>query len=83
MAETLSVAPATKAQLASLTPQDLEALGTNIVAYTRPVEADNEGEHQTFWAIFAANGQQIGWAPTYEMAQQAIRSHDMQPVRLH
>lgn len=59
--------------------QELFAIGLQDTAYVKRAILDG----QVFWAIHSADGQQIGAAPTREMAFAAIRQHDLEPVSVH
>lgn len=61
------------------TLQQLAELGLGGLAYVRPVVIDG----QAAYAIFAANGQQIGLAPDRAVATAAIVQHEMVPVSVH
>jgi len=61
------------------TRQQLAALGVGGLAYVRAVVVDG----QSAFAIFAADGQQIGLAPDRALADAAIVQHDMVPVSVH
>ncbi|GEO80912.1 DUF1150 family protein [Pararhodospirillum oryzae] len=66
---------------------ELAALGLNVVAYVRDLDPATEpalpGMQPGGFAIHAANGQRIGWAPSRDLAVQAIRQHEMEPVAIH
>ena len=61
--------------LRKLTPEAFASLGTEQIAYLRPVLVNG----QQVIAIHAANGQPIGGAPTAELAAAAIIQHGMAP----
>jgi len=61
------------------TQQELFDLGLQDTAYIKAALA----EGQRIWAIFQADGVQIGWAPTRDLAFAAVRQHDMEPVSVH
>lgn len=65
--------------LKTITQQDLATLGLGEVAYVRSVTV--EGEH--VFAIMAANGQQVGLAPSYDSAVAAIQQHDLGHAGVH
>ena len=58
---------------------DLAQLGLNQLAYIRRATIDN----QLVWSIHAATGQPIGAASTFEQAWTAVKSHDLEPLRVH
>lgn len=66
--------------IGDMSPRDFAQLGLNDIAYIRAVITDDE---ETGWAIHAANGQQIGMAPTHDLAFAATRQHDMEPLSVH
>ncbi|MGC2854940.1 DUF1150 family protein [Novispirillum sp. DQ9] len=61
------------------TSQELLALGVEDVAYVRPAEGDG----QTHWTIHNAAGQEIGQAPSRDLAFAAIIQHEMEPASVH
>lgn len=61
------------------TRQQLAELGLGGLAYVRPVMVDG----QSAFAIFGADGQQIGLAPDRALADAAIVQHEMVPVSVH
>jgi len=66
-------------RLRHISPADLAALGLRGVAYIKPVVIDEA----TAYAVFAADGTQIGALPTREAALAAMREHGLEPVSLH
>jgi hypothetical protein len=58
---------------------DLAALGLQGVAYMKPVVIDEAAAY----AVFAADGTQIGALPTREAALAAMRENGLEPVSLH
>ncbi len=69
----------TDAMLRSLSAQDFASLGTNEIAYVRPVVMNGA---QAF-SIHAADGTPIGAAPNAQLAAAAIRQHEMEPALVH
>lgn len=63
----------------AITPQDLAQWGAGICAYARPVEVDDK----TVFAIYGADGQQLGLASDPEAARAAIREYDLEPVSVN
>jgi hypothetical protein len=55
---------------------DLAALGLQGVAYMKPVVIDEAAAY----AVFAADGTQIGALPTREAALAAMRENGLEPV---
>jgi hypothetical protein len=66
-------------QLRRISLAELAALGLQGVAYMKPVVID---ETPAF-AVFAADGTQIGALPTREAALAAMRENGLEPVSLH
>ena len=60
-------------------PIDLAQLGFNQLAYIRQTTIDN----QPVWSIHAATGQPIGAAATFAQAWSAVKSHDLEPLRVN
>lgn len=58
---------------------DLQSLGLSEVAYLREAEVDGVFG----FAIHAANGQTIGFAPGRQTAIAAVMTNDMELVNLH
>lgn len=69
----------TDAMLRSLSAQDFAQLGTNEVAYVRPVVMNGARA----FSIHAADGTPIGAAPNAQLAAAAIRQHEMEPALVH
>ena len=65
-------------RLRHMSPHDLAALGLQGVAYVRPVDI----EDRDAYAVFAADGTQIGVLPTREAALATMRQNDLEPVSL-
>lgn len=61
------------------TRQQLAELGLGGLAYVRAVVVGG----QSAFAIFGADGQQIGLAPDRALADAAIVQHEMVPVSVH
>jgi hypothetical protein len=61
------------------TRQQLAEMGLGGLAYVRPVVVDG----QSAFAIFGADGEQIGLAPDRALADAAIVQHEMVPVSVH
>jgi hypothetical protein len=58
---------------------DLAVLGLADVAYLRQVTIDGE----LGFAVYAANGNRLGVAPTREIALAFISEQELEPVSLH
>jgi hypothetical protein len=69
----------TDAMLRSLSAQDFASLGTNEIAYVRPVVMNGAKA----FSIHAADGTPIGAAPNAQLAAAAIRQHEMEPALVH
>lgn len=67
-------------QIRQITPEMLAGVGDTALAYVRPVEIDGG---QTAFGIFSATGQQMGVAPSRELAFITVRQHEMFPVNVH
>ncbi len=59
--------------------QAFAALGVAELAYVKPVIEDGED----VYAIFAADGTQMGVMPNREVAFAAVVQHDLEPVSVH
>ena len=59
--------------------QDMAILGLDSLAYVKPVHVDGV----LAYAIHSADGRQLGIAPNCDMAFAAVRSHELEPVRVH
>jgi hypothetical protein len=62
-----------------ISPQDLATLGMQNMAYLRAVTLDGTPG----FGIFAADGTQVAFAPSRELAVTAVRQHDLEPVSVH
>lgn len=58
---------------------DLAQLGLDQMAYIRRATIDN----QQVWSIHAATGAPIGAATTFDQAWAAVKSHDLEPLRVN
>ncbi len=63
----------------SLSVQDFTDWGLTNVAYIKPVEMND----RTVYAIYAANGQQLGLVETLDGAHAALFQNDLEPISLH
>jgi hypothetical protein len=66
-------------RLRQISQADLAALGLPGVAYVKPVVIDDA----TGYAVYAADGTQVGVLPTRESALAAMREHGLEPVSIH
>lgn len=62
-----------------MSQQDLAAWGVNDVAYIKAI--DYEGK--TAYSIHAADGTQMAVVGNRDVAQAAVRQHDLEPVSVH
>lgn len=62
-----------------MTPNDLMVLGIQDVAYIKPVIIDGEDA----FAIYSADGQELGYADGRDLAFATVRHNDMEPVSVH
>lgn len=70
-----NIAPAWR----SMSPQDLALWGVQDVAFVKLVEIDG----QEAWSIHSADGNNIGMAPSREVAFAAVSQYDLEPVSVH
>ena len=63
----------------AISRQQLASLGLNDVAYVKDVEVDGG----TAFAVFAADGQQLGVMPDRDTAIAAARENGLAPVTIH
>jgi hypothetical protein len=59
--------------------EQFAALGVDQVAYVRPTVV----EGQKVYAIFSADGSEIGMMAGRDTAFAAVKQHDMEPVSVH
>ncbi|SDG46171.1 DUF1150 family protein [Roseospirillum parvum] len=64
---------------AGLSGAELAALGTQTIAFIKPVEQ----EGRTVWSIHAADGQPLGAAQTRDAAMGAALQHNLTPISVH
>jgi len=62
-----------------MTVQDFTEWGVTEVAYIKAAEMDG----RTVYAVFAANGQQLGLMESQNAAYAALFENDLEPVALH
>ena len=58
---------------------DFVDLGLDEIAYVKKVDQDG----RNFFGIFAADGEQIGIAPEFDLAWAAAIQNDLYPVNVH
>ena len=61
---------------------DLIYLGLDEIAYIKPIPGEGE-EGEDIYGIFAADGEQIGMAPEFELARAMTIQSDLYPVNVH
>ncbi len=62
-----------------MSAHDFAQWGAEHVAYIKPVEVKGG----TQFAVFAANGQQLGLMETPDMARAAVIQNDLEPLSVH
>jgi hypothetical protein len=62
-----------------ITPQGLALLGLQDLAYLRSVTFEGAAGY----GIFTADGTQVAFAPTRELAEAAVRQQELEPVSVH
>lgn len=63
----------------TISAQDLALLGLQTLAYLRAATVDGTPG----FAIYAADGTRLAFAPTRAQAVAAVREHDLEPVSVH
>jgi hypothetical protein len=66
-------------RLKTMSTQDFETLGVNVVAFVKPVRVDS----QKGFAICAADGRQMAVVGDHDQAVAAILQNDLEPVSVH
>ena len=59
---------------------DFAAWGVPELAFVKKITVEQGG---TGWSIHAADGSQMGLAPSRDLAFAAIRQHELEPVSVH
>ena len=62
-----------------MSPSDLMALGLQDIAYVKPVHIEGEQAY----AIYSADGQELGYAEGRDLAIATVRHNDLEPVSVH
>lgn len=62
-----------------MSPSDLMALGLQNIAYVKPVLIEGEDAY----AIYSADGQELGYAEGRDLAIATVRHNDLEPVSVH
>lgn len=65
--------------LPPLSKTDFVRWGVPEIAFVKRIEA----EGAMTWSIHAADGTQMGLAPSRDLAFAAIRQHDLEPLSVH
>ena len=66
-------------KLREMSPQDFALIGVQQFAYIKP----NVVNGVSGFSIHAADGTQLGMAPSRDIAFAAVKQHDLEPVSLH
>jgi hypothetical protein len=66
-------------KLREMSPQDFALIGMQQLAYVKPTVVNGV----TGFSIHAADGTQIGMAPSRDIAFAAVKQHELEPVSLH
>lgn len=66
-------------KIREISPQDFALIGMQQLAYIKPTVVNGVSG----FAIHAADGTQIGVAPTRDIAFAAVKQHELEPVSLH
>lgn len=66
-------------KLLHISEQDFALIGLQQLAYIKPTVVNGISG----FAIHAADGTQIGVAPTRDIAFAAVKQHELEPVSLH
>lgn len=66
-------------KLRQISPQDFALIGMQHLAYIKPAVVNGI----TTFMIHAADGTQIGEAPSRDIAFAAVKQHELEPVSLH
>lgn len=63
----------------AMTPEIFANLGAPDLAYVRPVQT----EEGLVWGVYAANGDQLGWAPDRDLAFAVALQNELLAVSVH
>ena len=66
-------------KLREMSPQDFANVGMQQLAYIKPTLVNGV----TGFSIHAADGTQIGMAPSRDIAFAAVKQHELEPMSLH
>ncbi len=68
-----------KPEILSISPEDLSQLGLDRIAFIKPVIDDDERRY----VVHTADGTAVRVFASYELAEQAISQHDLEPLSVH
>jgi hypothetical protein len=66
-------------KLRAISPQDFATLGMQGMAYVKRVVVNDA----VAYAIFAADGTQVGLAPSRDIAVASLVQHELEPLSVH
>jgi hypothetical protein len=66
-------------KMRDMSSQDFALIGMQQVAYVKPTVVNGVSG----FSIHAADGTQIGMAPSHEIAFAAVKQHELEPLSLH
>ena len=66
-------------KLRSISPEDFALLGMQGFAYVKRVVVNDA----VAYAIHAADGTQVGLAPSYDIAVASLVQHELEPLSVH
>ena len=66
-------------KLRAISPQDFATLGMQGMAYVKRVVVNDV----VAYAIFAADGTQVGLAPSRDIAVASLVQHELEPLSVH
>ncbi len=67
--------------LRGMSGRDFALWGMQDVAFVKKAASDDDGAEK--WAIYAADGTQVGEAPNRELAMAAVRQHELEAFSVH
>lgn len=70
---------ATRHEMRAMSVRDFTLWGMEDVAFVKRVTV-NDAEA---WVICSADGSQVGFAPSRDLAFAAVRQHDLEPYSVH
>ncbi|HLO79025.1 MAG TPA: DUF1150 family protein [Magnetospirillum sp.] len=75
----MSNAPHTAPQRPPMSEADFASWGLPEVAFVKRITVNNT----VGWSIHAADGTQMGLAPSRDLAFAAVKQHELEPVSVH